>query len=364
MTHDCSVIAKLETTALYTHVATNTIREVMSPLERLTPLRPRRTSRPPDARRACAPGAGGRGYLPRPWPGVASSQCRPCEPRPAEGHVGDRELPHGGSRRARRALRGQCAHTLIAYNSCRNRHCPKCQGAARARSGWPSARPSCCRCRTSTWCSRCRREIADIAYQNKAVIYDLLFKASAETLLTIAADPKHLGARIGFTAVLHTWGSALTHHPHVHMIVPGGGISLDGKRWIACRPGYLPAGARCSRAVPPAVPGEAARRRTTPATCSSSAIMPTLTDQSASRPIWRRCARPNGSSTPSGRSPDPRQVLAYLVALHPPRRHLQPPADRLRRQRRHLQVQGLPDRGPRPLQDDDARAPTSSSAAS
>jgi Putative transposase len=81
--------------------------------------------------------------------------------------------------------------------------------------------------------------IADIAYQNKAVVYDLLFKASAETLTTIAADPKHLGARIGVTSVLHTWGSAMTHHPHVHMIVPGGGISLDGKRWVSCRPGFF-----------------------------------------------------------------------------------------------------------------------------
>jgi hypothetical protein len=81
--------------------------------------------------------------------------------------------------------------------------------------------------------------IADIAYQNKAVIYDLLFKASSETMLTIAADPKHLGARIGILSVLHTWGSALTHHPHVHMIVPGGGFSLDGNRWVACRPNFL-----------------------------------------------------------------------------------------------------------------------------
>ncbi len=81
--------------------------------------------------------------------------------------------------------------------------------------------------------------IADIAYQNKAVVYDILFKAGAETLITIAADPKHLGARIGFTGVLHSWGSALTHHPHVHWIVPGGGISLDGERWISCRPGFF-----------------------------------------------------------------------------------------------------------------------------
>jgi Putative transposase/Transposase zinc-binding domain len=131
-----------------------------------------------------------------------------------------------------------CAHTLVAYNSCRNRHCPKCQGAA-----------------AKQWLAEREAEllpvpyyhvvftlpapIADIAYQNKAVIYDLLFKAAAETLITIAADPKHLGARVGLTAVLHTWGSALTHHPHLHVIVPGGGISLDGERWIACRPGFF-----------------------------------------------------------------------------------------------------------------------------
>ncbi len=82
-------------------------------------------------------------------------------------------------------------------------------------------------------------EVADIAFQNKATVYDLLFRAASETMLTIAADPKHLGARIGITAVLHTWGSALTHHPHVHMIVPGGGIAPDGKRWVSSRPAFL-----------------------------------------------------------------------------------------------------------------------------
>src|SRR5580700_10025947 len=131
-----------------------------------------------------------------------------------------------------------CSHTLIAYNSCRNRHCPKCQGAA-ARE-WLAAReaellPVAYYHVVFTLPAR----IADIAFQNKAVIYDLLFKVSAETLLTIAADPKHLGARIGITSVLHTWGSALTHHPHVHIIVPGGGISPNGSRWIACRPGFF-----------------------------------------------------------------------------------------------------------------------------
>ena len=101
--------------------------------------------------------------------------------------------------------------------------------------------------------------IADIAYQNKAAIYDLLFKAAAETTLTIAADPKHLGARIGITAVLHTWGSALTHHPHVHMIVPGGGLSPDGERWIVVPAGLLSPRARALAPVPPAVPGDARR---------------------------------------------------------------------------------------------------------
>ena len=138
-----------------------------------------------------------------------------------------------------------CAHLRISYNSCRNRHCPKCQAAA-----------------AKEWLTDRRAEllpvpyfhvvftlpgpIADIAYHNKSVVYDLLLKTAAETLITIAADPKHLGARIGLTAVLHTWGSALTHHPHAHIIVPGGGFSPEpapaqagGQHWIACRPNFF-----------------------------------------------------------------------------------------------------------------------------
>jgi hypothetical protein len=131
-----------------------------------------------------------------------------------------------------------CRHTTIAYNSCRNRHCPKCQGAA-ARE-WMAARAAeLLPVPYFHVVFTLPAAIGDIAYQNKAVIYDLLFKASAETMLTIAADPKHLGARIAITAVLHTWGSAMTHHPHVHMIVPGGGISLDRSRWIAKRPQFF-----------------------------------------------------------------------------------------------------------------------------
>ena len=131
-----------------------------------------------------------------------------------------------------------CTHTVIAYNSCRNRHCPKCQGAAAKQ--WLTAREAeLLPVGYFHLVFTLPGPIADIAYQNKAVIYDLLFKASAETLITIAADPKHLGARIGITSVLHTWGSAMTHHPHLHMIVPGGGISLDGSRWVSCRAGFF-----------------------------------------------------------------------------------------------------------------------------
>lgn len=131
-----------------------------------------------------------------------------------------------------------CATVQIAYNSCRNRHCPKCQGSA-----------------AKQWLAERQAEflpveyyhvvftlpapISDIAYQNKNVIYDLLFQATAETLRTLAADPKHLGARIGFTAVLHTWGSAMTHHPHLHCIVPGGGLSPNGEQWTPCKRGFF-----------------------------------------------------------------------------------------------------------------------------
>jgi hypothetical protein len=131
-----------------------------------------------------------------------------------------------------------CGHTQIAYNSCRNRHCPKCQGAA-ARDWLTEREADLLPVPYFHLVFTLPAAIADLAYQNKAVIYDALFKASSETLLTIAADPKHLGARIGVTAVLHTWGSAMTHHPHVHGIVPGGGISPDGSSWVRCRPGFF-----------------------------------------------------------------------------------------------------------------------------
>jgi len=131
-----------------------------------------------------------------------------------------------------------CGHRRIAYNSCRNRHCPKCQGAA-ARTWLAEREADLLPVGYFHVVFTVPAEIADIAFHNKAVVYDLLFHAASDTVLKIAADPRHLGARIGITAVLHTWGSALTHHPHVHMIVPGGGITFDGERWISSRPAFL-----------------------------------------------------------------------------------------------------------------------------
>jgi hypothetical protein len=131
-----------------------------------------------------------------------------------------------------------CGADQISYNSCRNRHCPKCQSAAAQR--WLDARQAdLLPVEYYHVVFTLPAPIADIAYQNKASLYGLLFDLAAEVLLTIAADPKHLGARIGATLVLHTWGSALTHHPHVHGIVPGGGLAPDGKTWVACRPGFF-----------------------------------------------------------------------------------------------------------------------------
>jgi hypothetical protein len=131
-----------------------------------------------------------------------------------------------------------CAHLRISYNSCRDRHCPKCQAAA-AKEWLADRQAELLPVPYFHVVFTLPRPVADIAYQNKAVVYDLLLKTAAETLITIAADPEHLGARIGLTAVLHTWGSALTHHPHAHIIVPGGGFSPDRQRWIACRPGFF-----------------------------------------------------------------------------------------------------------------------------
>ncbi len=134
----------------------------------------------------------------------------------------------------------KCGHPHVAYNSCKNRHCPKCQGPA-ARD-WMAARAEdLLPVEYFHVVFTLPAKVARLAYANKKALYGLLFEAAAETVTTIAADPRHLGARIGMTSVLSTWGSAMAHHPHIHMIVPGGGLSHDGTRWVSCRPGsFLP----------------------------------------------------------------------------------------------------------------------------
>ena len=136
----------------------------------------------------------------------------------------------------------ECGHERPAYDSCTNRHCPKCQAAARAK--WLEARAAdLLPVEYFHVVFTVPPAIAEIALQNKKVMYGILMRACAETLKQIAADPKHLGAKIGFLSVLHTWGQNLHHHPHVHCVVPGGGLSLDGERWVSCCPGFfLPVG--------------------------------------------------------------------------------------------------------------------------
>jgi hypothetical protein len=234
-----------------------------------------------------------------------------------------------------------CRHTRIAYNSCRNRHCPKCQGTA-ARDWLADREAELLPVGYFHVVFTLPRAIADIAYQNKRVIYDLLFKASTETVLTIAADPRHLGARIGITSVLHSWGSAMTHHPHVHMIVPGGGISLDGQSWVPCRPNFFLPVRVLSRLfrrlfLQMLVAAHEAGRLTFFANHQALADM-TAFAAFLKAAVWR----------PRGRAGLP-------VALHPPCCDLQSPPDQHRQQPRHVQDQRLPDRRTGPIHDHDAR---------
>jgi len=131
-----------------------------------------------------------------------------------------------------------CGHTRVWYNSCRDRHCPQCQSLARA--AWIRAREAeILDTQYFHVVFTVPAPVAAIAFHHKVVVYGLLFRTVAETLRTIAADPRHLGAAIGFFAILHTWGQTLVHHPHLHCVIPGGGLSPDGTRWIACRPGFF-----------------------------------------------------------------------------------------------------------------------------
>jgi hypothetical protein len=188
--------------------------------------------------------------------------------------------------------------------------------------------------------------IGDIAYHNKTVIYDLLFTASAETMLTIAADPQHLGARIGITSVLHSWGSAMTHHPHIHMIVPGGGLTRDGSRWISCKPNFC---------LPVRVLSKLFRRLMLTKLAAAHAAgklqffgdHTRLAGAKAFAAFLAALRKTRWFVYAKRPFAGPKVVLA--VALHSPCRHLKPPSDRARRAKRHVQGQGLSDRRTRPL---------------
>ena len=203
-----------------------------------------------------------------------------------------------------------CAATPA--HRCRSPTTPAATGIARSvrrarrAGGWRRGRPTCCRSTTTTSSSPCRHRSAPSPTTTRRVIYDLLFAVAAETLRTIAADPKHLGAQVGVTLVLHTWGSALTHHPHVHGIVPGGGLAPDGERWVACKPGFFLSVRVLSRLFRRRFLEEL-EPRIAPAGCSSSASTPNSPTRARSPPGSRRCAQWNGSSMPSAPSPGRRR---------------------------------------------------------
>jgi hypothetical protein len=245
-----------------------------------------------------------------------------------------------------------CGQDQIAYNSCRNRHCPKCQASAAQR--WLQARQAdLLPVDYYHVVFTLPAPISAIAYYNKAEIYALLFDAAAETLLTIAADPKHLGASIGATLVLHTWGSALTHHPHVHGIVPGGGLSPTASAGSpASRASSCPCA--CCRAC-----SEGASSRNSLGLYRRGPAVLRRTRGADRRARLRALARAAAQmrlgrlrQTPVRRT---RSGAGLFVTLHAPRRHLQQPACCHGRTRRHLPLEGLSGQGPHPTQDDDAR---------
>ena len=244
-----------------------------------------------------------------------------------------------------------CGSDQISYNSCRNRHCPKCQSVAAHR--WLEARQrDLLPVEYYHVVFTLPEPIAAIAYQNKALIYGLLFDVAAEALLTIGSDPKHLGARLGATLVLHTWGSTLTHHPHVHGIVPGGGLSADAKRWVACRRGFFLSVRVLSRLF---------RRRFLEALdqLHRSGRLQFFGEHAAladarAFAAWlaplQQCEWVVYAKRPFA---GPAAVLALPVALHPPGGDLQQPLARARRARRYLPLEGLPRQGKNPPQDHD-----------
>ena len=191
---------------------------------------------------------------------------------------------------------------------------PQVPGAGAGRVARRAARPSCCRFPTSTSSSPCRRRSPRSPSRTRRSVYAILFRAAAETLRTIAADPRHLGAEIGFVAVLHTWGQTLQHHPHVHCVVPGGGLSPDGTRWVACRPGLLPAGQRARPAVPAALPRTSRRRLRRRRAALLRRARSARRARAPSPPTARRCAGSTGSSTPSRPSAAPSRCWPISAA--------------------------------------------------
>ena len=244
-----------------------------------------------------------------------------------------------------------CAHEVIAYNSCRNRHCPRCQGAA-ARAWLAEREAELLPVPYYHLVFTLPAAIADIAYHNKATVYDLLFKASSETLITTAADPKHLGARVGVISVLHTWGSALTHHPHVHMIAPGA-----ASRWTVCAGSPAGPASFCTCAFSRGCSAVSSSKNSwppsTPASCSS--LEPSRS-RGARRIHGVSRAFPQGQMGRLFQATvrRTRSRAGLSGALHPSRRHRQQPADRAPRRRRHVQMERLSDQRSRSPKDDDA----------
>ncbi len=225
-----------------------------------------------------------------------------------------------------------CEQVQIAYNSCRNRHCPKCQASAARR--WLEARQAdLLPVEYYHVVFTLPAPIADIAYQNKALIYGLLFDIAAQTLLTIAADPKHLGAQIGATLVLHTWGSALTHHPHVHGIVPGGGLSAEGDRWVACKPGFFLSVRVLSRLFRRRFLEELVKAHHCGQLHFFGEHFRRLARSTAQTAMGRLCQTP---LCRAGRG------AGLSIALYPPRGDLQPAAGRFRWTWCELSLEGLP----------------------
>jgi hypothetical protein len=234
----------------------------------------------------------------------------------------------------------ECGHQRISFNSCRDRHCPKCQSLVRAQ--WLQDRQAeLLPVEYFHVVFTVPQEVAAIAYQNKSVVYNNLFHATSETLRTIAGDPKHLGAQIGFIAILHTWGQNLMHHPHLHCVVPGGGISPTGERWLSCRTGFF---------LPVKVLSRLFRRlfleQLQQALDDNKLNFCNSLEALRSRVAFAKYLAP-GSARPVGGLRQealrwPRAGPAISGAVHPPRGHLQQPPGRVRQWPSLLQLEGLP----------------------